>query len=63
MKGGALGGLRLIILCLELGFVWFVYYLFGWATTYELPIWLTALLVLGVDRLVGLISMLAGRWR
>ena len=55
-KGGALGGLRVGILCLELGFVWLVYFGFGLATSYEMPIWLTALLVIAVDRTVTFIS-------
>jgi hypothetical protein len=58
-KGGALGGLRSVILCLELGFVWLVYYLFGLATAMNLPIWMTALLVVLVDRLVSWISGVA----
>ena len=58
-KGGALGGTHVILVCLELGFVWLVYYGFGLATTYEMPIWLTALLVIIVDRTVTLITTTA----
>ena len=48
--------MRLVVLTLELGFVWLIYYLFGLAMAFDLPIWLTAFLVLIVDRLVGRIS-------
>ena len=55
-KGGALGGTRVMILCLELGFVWLVYFGFGLATSLEIPIWATAMLVIAVDRTVTFIS-------
>ena len=45
-----------MILCLELGFVWLVYFGFGLTTSYNMPIWLTALLVIVVDRTVTFIT-------
>jgi len=51
--------LRLIFVCLELSFVWLVYFLFGLVTAYEVPIWRTALMVIVVDRCVGFISSIA----
>lgn len=61
-KGGALGG-TLIIITLELTFVWLVYYIFGLATAHHMPIWLTALLVLLVDRSVNFITTHAQKRR
>jgi len=55
-KGGALGGTRIIILCLELGFVWLIYFGFGIATSHDMPVWLTAFMVLMVDRTVTFIT-------
>lgn len=52
-----------MILCLELGFVWLVYFGFGLATSYNMPIWLTALLVILVDRTVTFITDYAKRRR
>ncbi|MEL6572839.1 MAG: hypothetical protein AAFQ64_14330 [Pseudomonadota bacterium] len=52
-----------MILCLELGFVWLVYFGFGLATAHNMPIWLTALLVIGVDRTVTFITDYAKRRR
>ncbi|MCY4180929.1 MAG: hypothetical protein OXC60_06200 [Litoreibacter sp.] len=55
--------MSVILLCLELLFVWLVYFAFGVATEYELPIWLTALLVILVDRTVTSITAFAKRKR
>ena len=51
--------MRLILCVIELGLVWLIYYLLALATSYELPFWLTALLVLVVDRCVGFIAATA----
>ncbi len=37
-KGVALGGLRLVVLCLELGFIWLVYYAYGIAASHDMPL-------------------------
>ncbi|MDX8353167.1 hypothetical protein SLH47_12390 [Cognatiyoonia sp. IB215182] len=50
-------------MCLELTFLWLVYYAFGLATTYDIPIWATALLVIIVDRIVTFITSSAKRRR
>ena len=55
-KGGALGGTRIIIVCLELGLVWLIYFGFGIATSHDMPVWLTAFMVLMVDRTVTFIT-------
>lgn len=51
--------MRLILLSLELGFVWLVYYLFALSTTLSLPMWLTAILVVIVDRIVTYITTMS----
>lgn len=55
-KGGAHGGLRLIVLCFELGFIWLVYYIYGIAAAHEMPLWLTTSLVIVVDRITTFIT-------
>ena len=55
-KGGAHGGIRLGILCFELGFVWLIYFCFGLAAKYDMPVWLTTTLIIVVDRLVSFIT-------
>ncbi|WP_298361171.1 hypothetical protein [uncultured Litoreibacter sp.] len=55
--------MSIIIVCLELLFVWLVYFAFGVATEHNLPIWLTALLVIIIDRTVTSITSLARRRR
>lgn len=45
--------IRLILTVVELLLVWFIYYCFGLLTQYDLPIWLVALMVMMVDRLVA----------
>jgi len=62
-KRGAIGRTLIAILCLELGFVWLVYFGFGVATTHNMPIWLTAFLVIAVDRTVNFITTYAKRKR
>lgn len=52
-----------MILCLELGFIWLVYFGFGLATTFQIPIWLTAFLVMLVDRTVSFITTYANTRR
>ena len=51
--------MKLVILILELSFVWLVYFAFGVATEYDMPVWLTALLVIFVDRTVTFITTFA----
>ena len=51
--------MRLIVVMIELSFVWLISSVFGLATAYDLPIWLTALLVVLVDRFVSLVSKAA----
>lgn len=43
-------------MCLELGFVWLVYFVYGLAADHDMPIWLTAFMVLMVDRIVTFIT-------
>lgn len=58
-KGGALGGTRVIFVCLELGLVWLIYFGFGLATSHDMPVWLTAFMVVMVDRTVTFITTLS----
>ena len=51
--------MRLGVLCIELAIIWFIYYLFGVATTYDMPLWLTTFLVIFVDRITTFITSLA----
>ncbi|MEM9899530.1 MAG: hypothetical protein AAF742_09155 [Pseudomonadota bacterium] len=55
-KGGAHGGLRLILLCLELGVIWLIYFGLGVLTTFEIPLWAGAMLVVLVDRATSFIT-------
>jgi len=55
--------LRLGILCLELGIIWLIYFSFGVATHYDMPIWLTTFLVIAVDRATTFITTIATRKR
>ncbi len=55
--------MRLGVLCIELAVIWLIYYLFGVATTYDMPIWLTTFLVIIVDRATTFITTLATRKR
>ncbi len=50
-------------MCLELVFVWLVYFIFGLVADYDMPVWLTAMVVVLVDRIIGLISAHAARKR
>lgn len=52
-KGGSLGRTCILLYVAELALVWFIYFCFGWATQYDMPLWLASLLVLIVDRLVN----------
>lgn len=62
-KGASLGRTQVVVLCLELGFVWLVYVLFGLVAYYDMPVWLTAMMVVIVDRLVSAITTQAQRKR
>lgn len=63
-KGGPPHGRLLTpILCLELGVVWLIYYGFGLISTFEPPIWATAMLVIAVDRATSRIAEIATRRR
>lgn len=62
-KGGALGGTRILILCLELGLIWLVYLSFGYLAAFELPLWLSTLLLIVVDRATDAITSHANRHR
>ncbi|WP_299143845.1 hypothetical protein [uncultured Tateyamaria sp.] len=53
--------MRLSILCAELAVIWLIYFLFGVATHYDMPIWLTTFLVIAVDRATGFITTIATR--
>ena len=55
--------MRLSIVCLELGFIWLVYYAYGVATAHDMSIWLTTTLVIAVDRIVTWITTAAERRR
>lgn len=46
-------------MCLELGVIWLVYYVFGLMAAQDMPIWLMAFLVLLVDRTVSQITTVA----
>lgn len=62
-KGGALGGTRLIILCVELAAIWLIYLGFGWLAAFEMPLWLSTFIVILVDRVTGAVADLAQRRR
>ena len=51
------------MLCLELGVIWLIYYGFGLISTYDMPVWATALLVIVVDRATSKITEVASRRR
>jgi len=52
-----------LLLCVELGIIWLIYYGFGVISTYNMPIWATAILVILVDRTTSHIKDLAARRR
>jgi len=52
-----------IVLFAELGVIWLIYYGFGLISTYEMPIWATALLVIAVDRTTSTITDIATKRR
>ena len=54
-----LGGTRVILLCLELGFVWLVYFAYGVVSAHEMPVWMTTTLVIFVDRAASSITSIA----
>ncbi len=54
-----LGGTRIILLCLELGFVWLVYFAYGIVSTHDMPVWMTTTLVIFVDRAASSITSIA----
>ena len=62
-KGGALGGTRIIIICLELACIWLIYLGFGWLAGFELPLWLSTFIVIAVDRATGAVGAFAQRRR
>ena len=59
-KGVPLGKTRVLILCIELFFVWLAYYGLGLATSYEIPLGLAAVLVVITDRFIGFVSARLG---
>lgn len=62
-KRGALGGTRIIILCLELGLIWLIYLSFGYLAAFELPLWLSTGLLIFVDRATSAITSSANAYR
>ena len=52
-----------MVLCLELGVIWLIYCGFGLISTYDMPIWATAMLVITVDRATSKITGIASKRR
>jgi len=47
-----LGRTRLILYATEFALIWIIYYCFGLAAKVDMPLWLTTLMIVTVDRLV-----------
>ncbi len=62
-KEAPLGRTRVIVICVELVAIWVVYYLLGYLTALEMPLWLTSVALIAVDRLRDAISAQAQRRR